>query len=107
MIVRGQDRALMVVMAPENACARRLQPGQVKRHPHKGPLIGFHIACPGCGYVSSHADDGTFTEVAGKLDRCSVALACGLCDRLLSIAGGVIMAVLHKANSGEQSCHKP
>ena len=28
----------------------RLGPGEVKRLPGEGVLIGFYVACPGCGY---------------------------------------------------------
>lgn len=98
MIRQGEDRALPVVMAHRGACPRRLPSGHVKRYPAEGALLGYYIACPGCGHHSVHVDnEGSFTEVEGALVSCTEPLTCTICDRVLSIAGGVILAVLPKA----------
>lgn len=31
-------------------CPAKLDPGEYKRSPNKGPLIGVHLACPICGW---------------------------------------------------------
>lgn len=49
---------------PHTTCARKLKPGQVKRVTLAGPLIGYHIACPGCRFVASY-----LKEEAGFLEE--------------------------------------
>ncbi len=45
-------------------CTRKLVRGDVKRLFAAGPLLGYFIACPGCGFYGSylHSEAG-FTEV--------------------------------------------
>jgi hypothetical protein len=103
MSLRGKDGAAPITMAAERQCARRMPRGMAKRYPFTGQLIGYVICCPGCGNSGTHVleDASGFKEVDGKLDACSKPLICAICDRVLSIAGGVIMAVLPKA---EEPC---
>lgn len=39
---------IVLVGAGRRVC--RLQPGEVKRFPIEGALVGFYVACPMCGY---------------------------------------------------------
>lgn len=45
-------------------CTRKLVPGDVKRVFAAGPLLGYFIACPACGFYGSylHCEAG-FTEI--------------------------------------------
>lgn len=46
-----------LVSVPATACAQRLRPGEVKRcMARRDPLVGYHLACPGCSFVASYLD---------------------------------------------------
>lgn len=56
----------MLGVRPELAtlCPRKLKAGQIRRVPGRGPLVGFHIACPGCGFVAPYLrEEGGFVEL--------------------------------------------
>ncbi|NUP12898.1 MAG: hypothetical protein HOW73_43215 [Polyangiaceae bacterium] len=40
-----------------SGCVREMPPGQVKRVPQRGGLVGYFIACPGCRFIASYLDD--------------------------------------------------
>jgi hypothetical protein len=49
-------------------CARRLAKGEVKRVPMSGALVGYHVACPGCGLVRQYlAEEAGWTEATDAL----------------------------------------
>ncbi len=46
---------MRLVHAPPQKCARKLARGEVKRCMARGRvLVGYHVACPACGWVASH-----------------------------------------------------
>ena len=54
---------MKLVHAPSQRCRRTLQKGMVMRMLHRGPLHGYYIACPGCGFPALHmTSEGAFTE---------------------------------------------
>ncbi len=67
------------------SCSRTLQPGQVKRVLQRGPLVGYIIACPACGFAgtflheSCHAGEGS-----GFVERPTGPLAPGQVRELVS-----------------------
>lgn len=92
-------------VASYRSCAQRLQPGEVKRVMQRGPLIGYFLACPACGFVGSYVDDAVgYVEKPDK----SVTLrvgdpqrellgtnhppTCFRCRRLLRVADGHLEA---------------
>lgn len=50
------SRARVVEVGPLG-CHRKMKPGQVKRITARGPLIGYYLACPACGYRASYLDE--------------------------------------------------
>lgn len=91
------DAALAIEHVPQRFCPRRLKPGQVKRYFYEGPLVGYMISCPSCGFIEMHLHkDADFTEAAGeapaRLTGSSRPQTCMNCRRIISIAGSVIMA---------------
>jgi hypothetical protein len=38
-------------------CPRDMVRGQVKRCMHRGPLVGYYIACPACGFKATYLDE--------------------------------------------------
>ncbi len=45
-------------------CPRKMRPGEVKRVPLRGGLVGYHVACPSCGFVASYLrEEALFKEV--------------------------------------------
>ena len=79
-------------------CPRRMRPGQVKRVPLKGKLVGYWIACPGCGFVASYLlDEARFTE---SVDKDGIGLVgidapppCIRCRRRIECADGALRSV--------------
>lgn len=50
---------------PPNVCSRKLERGQVKRVPFTGGLVGYFLACPGCGFKASYLrEEGDFQEAS-------------------------------------------
>jgi DNA-directed RNA polymerase subunit RPC12/RpoP len=90
---RGADRELPVVMTAK--CSRRLKPGEVRRTLLKGPLVGYAIACPGCGFIETHPDlhgEMGYIERDGALVGAEKPYRCMLCAREVRIADGLIRA---------------
>lgn len=81
-------------------CSRTLRRGQVKRVSQRGPLVGYFLACPACGFSAAYLDDACgFREVpreeGARPARALVGVAhpptCFSCHALLSVepsAGG-------------------
>lgn len=77
-------------------CTRKMKPGQVKRCVARGPLIGFWIACPHCGFCVFYSEDAhRFHEhpnLPGAPIRSLVGaetpLACFRCKRPMVIRDG-------------------
>lgn len=89
-----EDAALPIEVAPSRFCPRKLKKGMVKRYMSTGPLVGYMVACPSCGFIEMHLTEAAgYVEVDGKLDHTTKPIGCMLCKRTISIAGGTIMAV--------------
>jgi hypothetical protein len=91
-----QDRAVPVVMAPSKFCPRKLTPHgpNAKRYLSDGPLVGYMLACPACGFVEMHMHErSSFTEQAGKLIAAAYPLRCMTCQRVISVLDGSIVAM--------------
>ena len=43
--------------ASYKTCSRTLARGDVKRVTQRGPLVGYFIGCPSCGFVASYLND--------------------------------------------------
>lgn len=74
-------------------CSRELAKGQVKRCMQRGPLVGYYIACPGCGFIATylHEDVGyvetptdplTYPKKLIKIER---PPKCYSCKRSISV----------------------
>ncbi len=71
-------------------CARKLRPGQVKRHPLRGPkFYGYFVACP-CGFAVLWDNEPVFVERDDRLVRTENPVRCMGCRRLIRIADGEI-----------------
>lgn len=54
---------MKLAYCPQSICHRKMAPGFVKRTLPTGGLVGYWIACPGCGRVRAHLDsEVTFIE---------------------------------------------
>lgn len=73
-------------------CARALKPGEVKRQPLTGPLFGYFVACPACGFRALHDDEAGFLETDTKLEAAALPLPCLACKRAIRIDAGHITA---------------
>lgn len=94
-----EDASLPVVVAPSKFCPRKLKPGMVKRYMHTGPLVGYMVACPSCGFISLHLHEhGHFVDRVDVNDPVPVVLismapvACMLCHRFIEVRDGVVHA---------------
>ena len=90
---RGVDRALPIVMTRK--CARRLKPGEVRRTLLNGPLVGYAIACPGCGFIETRPDlhdEMGFIEEGGQLVGAREVYSCMLCSRVVSLEAREVRA---------------
>ncbi len=100
-----EDRGLPVRQAPSKFCPRQLAlaPTQlnpsgynVKRYMSEGPLFGYIMVCPACGFHEMHETrTAGFIEVGGTLTATEKPIRCMVCSRVISVASGVISAVLH------------
>lgn len=98
--IRGEDAALPFEVMPSRFCPRKLKKGQIKRYMSVGPLVGYMVACPACGFIEMHmkADAGYVEGDGGTLLHTTKPVKCMLCKRTISIAGGVIAAVSQHAH---------
>lgn len=90
---KPEDRALPVAQVVK--CSRRLTPGEVRRTLTNGPLVGYHLACPSCGFIALQQDlhdEVGFEERDGHLVGMREAYRCVLCHRTVTIADGIISA---------------
>lgn len=82
-------------MAPIKFCPRNLKPGgpNSKRYMATGPLVAYVLACPSCGFIEMHQhSDAQFEEQDGVLVAARKPLRCMSCRRVISIAGGIVLA---------------
>lgn len=84
-----------IVQVDSRFCPRKLGPGQVKRYMSKGPLFGYMVGCPGCGFRELHLhEQACFVEVEPNVLFASTKpVRCMACGCSLSFAGGVALAV--------------
>lgn len=98
----GEVLRAPLVMAPPTACSQRLRPGEAKRCMWRGEEpIGYHLACPGCGFIASylHSEVGYVEEpllegrpFPKRLVGFTSAPRCFRCRRELSIVGRELVA---------------
>ena len=90
--------------APFRKCPRDLARGEVKRVMQRGPLVGYYVGCPACGFVASYLHDAcgfleersaptTVLTLVG-VERPPACLKCGL---RLRVEGGEVVAELAQA----------
>ncbi len=95
---KAEDRSVPVVVAPAKFCPRKLRPEgpNVKRYMSKGPLAGYMIACPACGFTELHMDEKVHfrfrqepeaTEFSneGRLTGITCPPRCMYCARVITI----------------------
>lgn len=92
--------------ASAQTCSRKLVRGQVKRVMQRGPLIGYFLCCPACGFSASYlheseafeggvgfveepADPLLFPKTIVRFER---PPRCMSCQRLLVVEGGFFEA---------------
>lgn len=99
--VRGMDASMPVEHMPSRFCARKIPRGGAKRYMSQGPLFGYMLGCPGCGFIELHQHEvAHFVEEPGAEPGAPPRLVsadpvlCMLCRRTITVAGGVITAVL-------------
>jgi hypothetical protein len=82
-------------------CPRDMKPGQVKRCMLRGPLVGYYLACPKCGFRATYLhDDCQFVEeraVDGhdfprRLIGIAAPPACYRCALRISVVDGFLEA---------------
>lgn len=79
--------------APHAACPRKLKPGEVKRVSLTGPLVGYHVACPGCRFVASYLkEEAGFVEERDELGPVLVGftrrVVCIRCRQTIAMRNG-------------------
>lgn len=88
-------------------CTRELAKGELKRVVQRGPLIGYFMACPACGFSASYLDSECgFIERAVEVDGVQYMRAVGVqrppvcfhCRRLITINGDMFEA--HEPDRG-------
>ncbi len=94
----NEDRSIPLIVAPSMFCPRKLRNDgvtpSVKRYMSKGPLFGFMVCCPACGFIELHQHDHVrFVEEDGALVSVEKPMRCLACNRVISIAGGVVLAI--------------
>lgn len=89
-----------LTVAAYQKCTRLLVKGEVKRVMQRGPLVGYFIACPACGFSASYLhDEVTYVEElapAGTWPHKLVGIekppVCFKCHAYLCVEGGVLVA---------------
>ncbi len=71
----------------------RLRPGEVKRLPAAGPLLGFYVACPACGFLNVVLAEGQHVEEAAGGLTLAPGFRCdgGRCGRHVHIKHGELV----------------
>lgn len=90
---KGEDRDLPIKQVIK--CSRKLVPGEVRRTLTKGPLVGYTMACPGCGFIETQQDlhdEIGFIEQDGVLVGAREPYRCTLCRRTITLRNGTISA---------------
>jgi hypothetical protein len=94
-----------LTVASYQRCNRSLQAGEVKRVMQRGPLVGYYIGCPACGFSASYLDEvvGFLEEPAKtivlpvgaprKLVKIERPPSCFRCRRRIRVEGDFIEAV--------------
>lgn len=85
----------MLRSAPFNRCPRKLSKGEVKRVPKGGQLVGYHVGCPGCGFVAPYlAEEAGWVE---QVDADGIAIVgvdrrptCIRCRRRIGMVDGAL-----------------
>lgn len=103
----GQDAEVEAWQAPAKYCQRKLLPGQVKRYlAAPRPLLGYAIACPGCGFIELHMHERhRFDEHEGALAGVAKPPSCMVCGRTITIRtdhGKTFIAATSPAPPGEE-----
>ncbi len=81
-----------LVSAERRVC--QLQPGEAKRMPQIGPLLGFYIACPACGRLNIVvAREQHVAEVDGELQGLAPGFDCEspLCGKHVHVKAGELV----------------
>jgi hypothetical protein len=95
-----------IAFAPFRKCVQKLAPGELKRTPQRGALVGYYVACPECRFPNIILDDRAgapprFIEepptprgdvVQPALLTMRDAERCSSCRRLIQIAAGEVTA---------------
>lgn len=104
------DASFECITVQSRSCPRKLKPGQVKRYMSKGPLFGYMIACPSCGFIEMHEHKkAQFIEQPDPenpdrpifLVGTTNALRCMLCNRDIAAADGKISAATRVSTAAE------
>lgn len=87
--------AVPVAQALERFCPRKLGRAggpNVKRYlAAPKPLLGYMVACPGCGFTELHMHEKVgYVEHAGALVHVVLPFACMNCNGVLSVDGGIL-----------------
>jgi hypothetical protein len=102
---RGRGRvAARVELTPVSyqKCSKLLVAGEVKRVMQSGPLIGYFLACPACGFACAYLDEAcgyvedppktVVTRAVRKLVAITHPPTCFRCKRTLHVEGGFLEA---------------
>jgi len=99
-----EDRGLPLRQAPAKFCPRQLSRTptptnpdafNAKRYMGVGPLFGYMLTCPACGFIEMHEHTRVgFVEVDERATATTRPAKCLACYRVISVAGGVVLAVL-------------
>lgn len=88
----GQDKVIPMIIAPSKFCPRKLTNDgvspSVKRYMSKGPLLGYMISCPGCGFVEMHMNEkvGYVESSDGVLRTTMKPVTCLVCQRTIKVS---------------------
>lgn len=92
-------KTVQLEQVPAKFCPRRLKPGMCKRYMSTGPLYGYMLACPCCGFVELHADKAAgFIEENERLSATKQPVSCMNCRATISVTNGAVVGV--KADAG-------
>ncbi len=104
MITEVIAAAVPIQVAHTQKCARKLARGEVKRVMGRGPLVGYYIACPACGFSAAYLEDTLppghscrFVETGADAPFTLVGITnpppCYSCHRILRVVDGQLQAV--------------
>ena len=90
-----EEKSVAIVQAPSVFCPRKLAPKgpNVKRYMSTGPLAGYIIACPSCGFREMHMHERLgFVEEDGKLVSAASRARCMVCGLHIRVHEGTLSA---------------